>query len=82
MVEEKNTDLVTETNNPEPTVASETSQPILDNPELILGRNLEKTKLLQEALFKDTNSNVLNSSVENYREQMANEMNNDFIRGK
>lgn len=45
------------------------------------GRDEEKTRALQEALFRDTGAYVLNSSVENYQEQMVNEKNNDLVRG-
>lgn len=38
------------------------------------GRDMAKTELLQQALFKDTGGLMLNSSIENYQEQMTNEL--------
>lgn len=44
------------------------------------GRDEEKTRALQEALFKDTGGYQLNSSVENFQEQMVNQMSNDMTK--
>lgn len=46
------------------------------------GRDEEKTRALQEALFKDTGGYELNSSVENFQEQMANQMTADMAKEK
>lgn len=45
-------------------------------------RDEEKTRALQEALFKDTGGYQLNSSVENFQEQMANQISNDMTKEK
>lgn len=61
---------------------NESTEAVLNDDAKSSGRDEEKTKLLQEALFRDTNANVLNSSVENFQEQLVSEMGNDLVSDK
>ena len=61
---------------------NESTEAVLNDDTKSSGRDEEKTRLLQEALFRDTNANVLNSSVENYQEQLVSEMGNDLVNDK
>lgn len=61
---------------------NESTEAVLNDDAKSSGRDEEKTRLLQEALFRDTNANVLNSSVENFQEQLVSEMGNDLVNDK
>ena len=61
---------------------NESTEAVLNDDAKSSGRDEEKTKLLQEALFRDTNANVLNSSVENFQEQLVSEMGKDLVSDK